>query len=403
MATSKKIFKLDELKPGMVFSAPVFIDEQNLLIRSFEPLKKSDIEKLLRWGIDKVYTEGDLVTQANMGFDKKADTQEKPESKDLLELEEIKMHKEFAKLKETKEDFVNRTYQMGNILKKNFKDLWEKKQFNNHELLTEALFLTNSIIEYRFFPLLLMGARFSDDPIIHHSIHSASYGGFLGKLINLNKIRIQELVFSIMIMDVGMYFIPIKLRQKNTILTEEEKKMFYTHTLYSYKVLTENAYVKQSLALVSLQHHENFDGSGYPKKIKEQEISLLARIAAVVDRYTAMLEDRYHRKSKIPYEAMKILLSHEGNHLDPRILKFFVGGLSAYPVGSFVELSNHFRALVIEGNLQAPLRPFVKLVFDDKKNFIKELKILNLSKQPNITITKVLDPVEEKVQIQQLF
>lgn len=398
--SKKKVIKIDQLKPGIIFSQPVFIDEQNLLIRAYEPLKSSDIEKLLKWGIDKVYTDGEIIlnpTSTELHKEKKETAKEKQD------LEEIKLHKEFAKLKEYKEDFINRSYQLGIKLKNNFKDLVEKKQFNNHELLTEALYLANQIMDLRFFPLLLFGVKFSDDIIVNHSIHAACYGGFLGKLINLNKIRIQELIFSILIMDVGMYYIPLKLRQKNYPLTEEEKKVFYSHTLYGYKILTEYAYVKQNLALVALQHHENFDGSGYPKKVKQQEISLLARIAAVVDRYTAMLEDRYHRKARIPYEAMKILLAQEANHLDPRILKFFVGGMSAYPLGSYVELSNGCKALVIEGNLQAPLRPFVKILFDNHSNYIKELKIIDLSKQPTVTIIKVLDPNEEKIQISKLI
>lgn len=396
----KRIFKIEQLKPGMAFSAPVYIGENNLLIRAFESLKNSDIEKLLKWGIGEVYTEGDIIVHPSEDMNSKV---KEKESKNLQEIEELKLHKEYSKLKAFREEFLQTSYQIGIKLKTNFKNLLEKSQFNNHELLTESLKLTNQILEYRFFPLLLLGARFSDDIIVHHSIHSACYGGYLGKLISLNKVKIQELIFSIMIMDIGMYFIPIELRKKNYPLNEEEKKTFYFHTLYGYRILTKNAFVKQNLALVALQHHENFDGSGYPKKIKEQEIVLMARIASIVDRYTAMIEDRYHRKAKIPYEAVKILLSQEASHLDPRILKFFVGGMSAYPVGSYVELSNDYKALVIEGNQQAPLRPLVKLVFDDKKNFFKELKTLDLSKHPNVTITKVLDPFEEKIQIQNIL
>ncbi len=395
----KKTIKIEQLKPGMMFSSSVYIDDKNLFLRAFESLKNSDIEKLLKWGIDRVYTDGDIVIQPSEDVDLKKEK----ESKNLQEIEDLKLHKEYSKLKSFREEFHKRCYEIGMKLKANFKNLIEKSQFNNAELLMESLYLANQILEYRFFLLLLFGVRFSDDIIIHHSIHSACYGGYLGKLIGLNKIRIQELIFSMMIMDIGMYFIPLELRKKNHPLNEEEKRTFYLHTLYGYRILTKNAYVKQNLALVALQHHENFDGTGYPKRIKEQEIFLMARIASVVDRYTAMLEDRYHRKARIPYEAIKILLSEEAIHFDPRILKFFVGGMSAYPIGSYVELSNGYKALVIEGNQQAPLRPLVKFVFDDKKNFIKDLQTLDLSKQPNITITKVLDPIQEKVQIQNII
>lgn len=399
MGTSKKkIIKIENLQPGMIFTAPLFIDEHNILVRANEPIKKTDIEKLLKWGIDKVYTEGEILLDSDTTQLKTDD-----KSKNLQELEELKLSKEYAKLKEFKKEFSDRLLEIGQKLRRNFRDLIEKKQFNNHEILSEALYLTNQITEYQFFPLLLLGLRISDDIIVHHSLNAACYGGFLGKLINLSKGKIQEIVFSIMIMDIGMYYIPPQLRQKNYPLTEQERKVFYAHTIYGYKVLTEHAYVKQALAITALQHHENFDGTGYPRKLKKEEISLMARVAAVVDRYTAMLEDRYHRKAKIPYEAMRILLSQEATHLDPRILRFFVGGMSAYPIGSVVQLSNHYKALVISGNVSSPLRPIVKLVFDDKGNILKELKFIDLSKEPSVTITKVIDPLQENLNISQLI
>ncbi len=396
MATSKKkIIKIENLKPGMIFTSPLYIDNDNILIRANEVLKKTDIEKLLKWGIDTVYTDGELIIE-DSGIKTGINTKE-TQSSLSKEVESVQLYKDYAKIKEIRDSFHSRIIEIGKKLKTNLKLLVEKKQFNNHEIITECLYLTNQIIDNRFFPLLLFGVRFSDDVIIHHAIHTACYGGFLGKLINLSKMRIQDLVFSIIVMDVGMYYVPIQLRQKNYPLTDEEKKIFYAHTIYGYKVLTQDAYVKQQLALTALQHHENFDGTGYPKKIKKEEISLMARIAAVVDRYTAMLEDRYHRKARIPYEAMKILLSQEAVHLDPRILKFFIGGMSIYPIGSFVLLSNHYKALVIEGNFQAPLRPLVKLVFDDKNKKIEELKIIDLSKEPTTTISSVIDPKNEKI------
>ncbi len=401
MATSKKkIIKIENLKPGMIFTSPLYIDKNHILIRANETLKKTDIEKLLKWGIDTVYTEGELIIEDTTT---KTGSNKEVQSNIAKEVESVQLYKDYIKTKELKSDFNNHIIEIGKKLKSNIKLLVEKKQFNNHEILTECLYLTNQIIDNRFFPLLLFGVRISDDVIINHSIHAACYGGFLGKLINLSKMRIQDLVFSIMVMDAGMYYIPIHLRQKNYPLTEEEKKQFYIHTIYGYKILTQDAYVKQQLALTALQHHENFDGTGYPKKLKKEEISLMARIAAVVDRYTAMLEDRYHRKARIPYEAMKILLSQEAFHLDPRILKFFIGGMSIYPIGSFVVLSNHYKGIVIEGNLQTPLRPLIKLVFDDKNKKIEELKIIDLSKEPTITITGVIDPKVEKIDFSELI
>ncbi|MCS7205523.1 MAG: HD domain-containing protein [Leptospiraceae bacterium] len=396
MATSKrKVIKIEQLKSGMSFTAPVYIDENNVLVRAYETIKKSDIEKLLKWGIDKVYTDGEEVSVVE-------EKVQLPQG-GAKDLENVKISKEFEKAKEYRDEFQKQVFEIGKKLQKNIRSLVERKHFNNHEVLSDALYLAGVVMDYRFFPILLLGIRISDDILIQHSIHAALYGGYLGKLINLGKIRVHELIFSMMIMDVGMFFIPIELRKKNYPLTEEEKKIFYNHTLFGFKVLTQDAYVKQNLAIVSLQHHENFDGTGYPKKLQKEDINLMARIAAIADRYTAMLEDRYHRKARIPYEAMKILLSEEASHLDPRILRFMVGGLSIYPIGSLVELSNGFKAIVVEGNLKSPLRPLVKLVFDPKGKHIEENYFLDLAKEHQITVIKVLDAKEENIDILSLM
>jgi len=63
--SKKKIIKIENLQPGMIFTAPLFIDEHNILVRANEPIKKTDIEKLLKWGIDKVYTEGEILLDSD--------------------------------------------------------------------------------------------------------------------------------------------------------------------------------------------------------------------------------------------------------------------------------------------------------------------------------------------------
>ncbi len=368
----------------MAFTTPVYIDEHNVLVRALEPIKKSDIEKLLKWGINEIYLDGEPIDNGIS----KTTTIFTDDTK--LNTEEIQISKEYQKVYKYQKEFNTRMMEIAEKLRNNFKNLIQKQIFNNHEILTESLYIANQIIDFRFFPLLLQDFRVSDDLIVNHSIHAACYAGFLGKMINLSKVRIQDLVFSVMLMDVGMYYIPFEIRKKNSPLTDEEKKVFYKHTLYGYKILTEVAFVKQQLAAVAMQHHENFDGSGYPKWLKDQEISLMARIAAIVDRYTAMLEDRYYRKAKNPYEALKTLLSQESHHLDPRILRFFVGSLSIFPVGIYVLLSDHSKAQVIEGKIETPLRPLIRIIKDPEDNFLKEFKFLDLSKNNNLTITKVL-------------
>ena len=150
---------------------------------------------------------------------------------------------------------------------------------------------------------------------------------------------------------------------------------------------------------MALQHHENYDGSGYPRGLKGQEIAEEARLVAIVDSFQAMMERKLYREdAKLPYEAMRELLSLSLSRYDPILLKSFLEVMSVYPVGSVVELNDKKIALVVSSTAGKPMRPCLLLLRDETGEKPSSLEFIHLFYSPQYYIVKALNPNEIGIQ-----
>ena len=130
--------------------------------------------------------------------------------------------------------------------------------------------------------------------------------------------------------DIGKIGIDEKVLNKEGELTEEEWREMKRHSEIGFRIL--GAVTDFShLARAVLEHHERWDGSGYPKGLKEREICLEARILAVADAYDAMTQGRPYRKEMSPADAVAELERQAGRQYDPVIVRLFVEKVMAEP------------------------------------------------------------------------
>ncbi len=130
--------------------------------------------------------------------------------------------------------------------------------------------------------------------------------------------------------DIGKIKIPDSILNKPGKLTPEEFDIMKKHSEYGGEVideliesLTEASYLEIARD-IALYHHERWDGSGYPKGLKGEEIPLSARIMAVADVFDALVSERVYKKAFSFEKAMEIIREESGTHFDPRIVKAFV-------------------------------------------------------------------------------
>jgi HD-GYP domain-containing protein (c-di-GMP phosphodiesterase class II) len=232
----------------------------------------------------------------------------------------------------------------------------------------------------------LMDIKSFDDYTFTHNINVATLSLLIGQALGLNRDEMSDLGSGGMLHDVGKLKIPLSILNKDGKLTDQEFAEMKSHPTYGYEILSKSKGISERARMIALQHHEKFQGGGYPKRLKGSEISLFARICAVADVYDALTTDRPYRVAMSPYEAMKILNAGIDNHFDPKVLTAFIRKFSLYPAGSLVSLNDGSYALVLKNNATSVIRPVIKIVMDSAGRRLKDRVEINLLEYKDLFI-----------------
>lgn len=179
--------------------------------------------------------------------------------------------------------------------------------------------------------------------------------------------------------DIGKMFIPLDILNKPGKLTDQEFDIVKHHPMQGWELLNTCHNISPETLDVCLHHHEKHDGSGYPSQLKEDNISIITKMATVCDIYDAITSDRPYKKGWEPTVSIKNMSQWTG-HFDPRIFRAFVSSIGIYPVGSIVKLSNGKVGVVLEKCETNLLTPKVKVFFSMKSNMRITPEIIDLSK-----------------------
>ena len=145
----------------------------------------------------------------------------------------------------------------------------------------------------------------------------------IGREMGLNEAEIRSLQFAALLHDAGQLFVPDEIMSKPTKLTGEEYRLIKEHPAKGAKMFELTKYLKPVIPII-LHHHENYDGSGYPNKLKGNQIPLGARIMAVVSAFLAMITPRAYRVTRTVEEAKQEIIRNSGVQFDPRVVAAFI-------------------------------------------------------------------------------
>lgn len=145
----------------------------------------------------------------------------------------------------------------------------------------------------------------------------------LARILGCTDEEIVHIHRGALLHDIGKIGIPDEILQKPGPLTDDEWVKMRKHPQYAYQMLAPISYLKQAL-IIPYYHHERWDGSGYPHKLKGEDIPLFARFFAVVDVWDALSSDRPYRKGMPPREVIDYLQKESGRLFDPDIVSKFL-------------------------------------------------------------------------------
>lgn len=197
----------------------------------------------------------------------------------------------------------------------------------------------------------------------NHAVATAALMIALAKQQALPDPEIEKLALGTLVKDIGQAAIDARLIAKPGALSRAEFSVVQSHVEEGLAVLEATARLPEVAVAVVLEHHERFDGTGYPYRMAGDNISLAGRMAAVVDTYDAMTSDRPYRPAISPALALSHLFE-EGNHqFDPTLVASFVRTMGVFPVGTLVLLESGHLAVVDASNPDNSLAPVVRVIY----------------------------------------
>jgi putative nucleotidyltransferase with HDIG domain len=220
----------------------------------------------------------------------------------------------------------------------------------------------------------------ADDYTYMHSVAVCALMIALARQLDLDEELTQRLGIAGLLHDLGKALMPMDVLNKPGKLTDEEFAIIKTHPEEGYKLLLASTGADDIALDVVLHHHEKTDGSGYPKRLKNEEISLHAKMGAVCDVYDAITSNRPYKAGWDPAESLRRMAEWSNGHFDPTVFQAFVKSLGIYPIGSLVKLKSGRLGLVVEQSKKSLLTPCIKVFYSTRSNARIKPEIIDLSR-----------------------
>ncbi|BAS28644.1 HD-GYP domain-containing protein [Limnochorda pilosa] len=334
-----RLLLLKDVRPGMVLGRPVYAEGRTLVAPGVV-LTPHVLDRLAQFGIQTLYVRdpGDAALTASAAAEAAEVVSERVRREAYHSVKQY-MERMRKGLAATLADTKRVTQAVVSVLE-------------------EVLANRNVVLE-------LADIRAMQDYVFNHSVGVGVTASLLGIHQGLERKDLLPLAVGALLHDVGKVKIADAVWNKPGKLTDEEYRLMQQHTVHGFEILRKNPGFDLRSAHVAYQHHERWNGSGYPRGLAGEKIHLFARIVAVVDVFDAMTTDRAYRPARPVYQVLALMEAESGKTFDPDVIRTFLARVAPYPVGTLVRLNTGERALVVQLNEGVPARPVVRLVGHD--------------------------------------
>lgn len=272
------------------------------------------------------------------------------------------------------EDIVSNTSKK--FLKKN-------KNINQIKKVIQDILINEEVIK------LMLPIRALGEEIFKHSINVALYSITVGREMHFSINKLIILGTAALLHDIGMLNVPKEILLKTSPLSENEVNIIKKHPRHGFEVLQNTYKFNLEISTIILQHHEKYDGTGYPNKIKNDKIHYMSEIINICDIFDALTSERPYRAKFDKYESIELLMSSGDYYSNPNIMQALIQSISMYPYGQWIKLSTGEIGIVSEeeDDNRLNFRPRIAIFFDKDGNQLKTQKFIDLSLRENINIT----------------
>lgn len=347
-----KYMHLDEIKPGMALAQTVTSPDGLMTLGQGAVLNENLLDKIKSWGLSGLqiaepesegFNESELQSLLDSVFENPAQTEEP------IQQEETPKEK-FEKVCNSVEMELQQIFITARYL--------NTVPIDRFKVLSQQLY---SLLNLPGAFLYLHAPARSEYYLYRHAIDTGLIAGLAGRWFGLDEFTVKSLVFAGLVHDIGKAKVFFEILSKPGTLDQDEMAQAKLHVLKSYEMLAETAQVPQEILLGVYEHHERVDGSGYPRQLTNDQISLFGKILALSDVYDALISDRYYRQGVVPFAAAKQMVEQMGTLFDPSLLCSFFEKMQQNLLGTSVEFNTGDYGEVIYFQAYPSLQPLVKL------------------------------------------
>lgn len=345
--------ELSQLKPGMKLAKDVILPDGRLLLLSGFAIKPMYIRRLEAFRVEKVYVEEGHFDPIEEFEEERVYNHAVDTIKYIFSMTKRSRAADVTIIKDTVDDIMH------------------------------------SVIENETVMLQLTGIRDIDNYTFLHSVDVCIYSIILGKKLGYGNGPLMSLGMGAILHDIGKCKIPLDILQKPAKLTDEEFYQMKLHTVHGCEIIKHSYHLETKVANIAFQHHEKWDGSGYPMGISANSIDPLARIVALADVYDALTSDRVYKKKELPHIAAEYIKQNSGTLFDPFIVDLFLSSIAVYGDGTLVMLSTGEVGSVISSGSVSGERQKISVFSNKAGPPVLHPYIVDLNKDKNVEIVEI--------------
>jgi HD-GYP domain-containing protein (c-di-GMP phosphodiesterase class II) len=353
---------IDRLKPGMKIGSTIFNANGQILLVAGTILTERFIKRLAKLNVPAVYIDDGFLPD--------------------IEISDVVTEK-------------TRTRAI-QVTKKLFQNFHFTRTLTGLEEIQDAISsIIDDLLNNQIIMLNLVDIRRADEYTFGHSVNTCVLSLITAIHMGFSHNNLRSLAMGAIMHDLGKTLVPPQILNKPGRLTAEEFEVIKKHSEFGYKALTRKKFFPAISALVALQHHERYNGSGYPNGLTGDEIHQFSAIVGLVDMYDALTADRVYRKAYSAYEAYEMISATGDYMFDFRVVESFLHHIAAYPIGSLVELNTGEIAAVVDNRPGFSMRPRIRVLFTPDKEYLKIPYEVDLASETKTTIVRIIDEDDE--------
>lgn len=249
--------------------------------------------------------------------------------------------------------------------------------------------ILQKVMENETVMLQITGIRDIDNYTFQHSVDVCIYSTIIGKKMGFGRELLMSLGMGAILHDIGKCKVPIEILRKPDRLSADEFEQMKLHTVHGCEIIKNSYGLSLSIANVAFQHHERWNGSGYPLGVTSDSIDIMSRIISLADVYDALTSDRVYKKKELPHIAAEYIRNNSNTLFDPYIVELFINNIAVYGEGTIVLLNTGEIGSIISAREAGCIRHKVNVFSNKSGPPVLQPYIVDLNERKNVEIVEI--------------